>query len=661
MGPSKAPYGTWASPISAESITKGSIGIADVIVDRVTSEVYHLESRPSEAGRNVLVHTTSNRDIVGAGWNVRTMVQEYGGAPAIVHDGKAYFSHLKDGRVHRVGVNDGADPEPVTPEDKPYRYACLEPYPGDPHLLVSVLEDHTIDLPAEIVTTLVIINITKKTIHPLVSGADFYAIPKFSPNGKRIAWVQWFHPDMPWEGGEVHIGDVVVGADGTLAVANDTLIAGEREKTGAGYPAWASDDRLIFTSDESGFVNPWKFEDGKATPLLPEPIPEDFGHAFWLLHFSPYAILDKEGRTGLFTGLKEGRDVIYLVDLTGGAPPKLIENPYVITESIHTVSRDRQEIVFAAQKIDEKDSIVRCSLTSLGGLEFNILKPALAVVADGIPLPSNIISTPQPITLDVSGSPLHVVYYPPHNPDYSGSDIEGEKPPCVVNVHGGPTGFTTQGLTWGKQFFTSRGWGWLDVNYGGSSGFGRKYIERLSTKWGIVDVEDCVLAPQRLAAAPYNLIDPKRLIIRGGSAGGFTTLAALSIASDVNVFAAATSLYGVSDLAKLAEFTHKFESRYLDHLMGGALQEVHEVYKDRSPIFHAEKIVTPLLILQGEIDMVVPKDQAESIYKIIKERGGVVEYKLYPGEGHGWRQEANMRDAYERELAFYERVLGLKN
>ncbi|KAJ3503641.1 hypothetical protein NLJ89_g8341 [Agrocybe chaxingu] len=391
MSPSKAPYGTWASPISAESITKGSIGIADIVVDRVTSEVYHIESRPLE------------RENHGAGiwWG-----------PAIVHDGKAYFSHLKDGRVYQVGVNDGADPEPVTPaeEEKLYRYACLEPYPGAPHLLVSVLEDHTTDLPSEIVTTLVIIDTTKKTIHPLVSGADFYAAPKFSPNGKRIAWVQWFHPDMPWEGGEVHIGDIVVGADGTLAIANDTLIAGEREKTGAGYPAWASDDRLIFTSDESGFVNPWKFEDGKATPLLPE-------------------LSQKTLATLSGSYIIPRRDVIYIVDLAGGSPAKLIENPFVITESVHTVSRDRQEIVFAAQKIDEKDSVVRCSLTSLGGFEFNILKPALAVVADGTSLPSNIISTPQPITLDVSGSPLHVVYYPPHNPDYSGSSIDGEKPP----------------------------------------------------------------------------------------------------------------------------------------------------------------------------------------------------------------------------------------
>jgi len=295
--------------------------------------------------------------------------------------------------------------------------------------------------------------------------------------------------------------------------------------------------------------------------------------------------------------------------------------------------------------------------------EFVVLKGVAPVKVDGVPLPSDIISEPQPITLKVAptNSPLYVVYYPPWNPAYTGSSIEGERPPCIVEVHGGPTGFVGQGLSWSKQYFTSRGWGWLDVNYGGSSGYGRKYIERLNNNWGVVDVQDCILAPQVLSSAPYNLVDPKRLIIRGGSAGGFTTLAALSIASDVSVFAAATSLYGVSDLKKLAEFTHKFESRYLDHLMGGTIDEVPEVYEARSPIHHADKIVVPLLILQGEIDMVVPKGQAEAIYKSIQDRGGVVEYKLYAGEGHGWRQEVNMRDAYERELGFYERILGVKN
>ncbi|KDR71917.1 hypothetical protein GALMADRAFT_143675 [Galerina marginata CBS 339.88] len=663
MTPQRAPYGTWKSPISAEAITKGVNAIADLVVDRVTSEVYHLESRPSEKGRSVLVHTASKRDVVGPGWNVRTSVQEYGGASAIVHDGVAYFSHVDDGRIYRVRAGeDQEEPEPITP-GKPYRYASLEPHPVHPNLLLSILEDHTKDVPSEIINTLVVINSAKKTIQPLLSGADFYAIPKFSPNGQKLSWIQWFHPDMPWEGGEVHAADVAIDHDDNLSITNSVHVAGVREKVGAGYPAWANDETLIFTSDESGFVNPWKYHQGQASPLFSEPIPEDFGRPFWQLNFFPYVVLDQEGKTGLFSALKHGRDVLYLVDLAGNSKPKPIPTPFVVIDYIRVVSLAKQEVVFAGEKTNQELAIVQCSLEPLVDLKFVILKPAHSVTIDGQPLPSDIVSEPHPMTLTVppTNAPLFVIYYPPWNPSYSGSSIDGEEPPCVVNVHGGPTGYTTQGLNWEKQYFTSRGWGWLDVDYGGSSGYGRRYIERLKNNWGIVDVHECILAPQTLSTPPLSLIDSKRLVIRGGSAGGFTTLAALSIASDVTVFAAATSLYGVSDLMKLAEFTHKFESRYLDHLIGGTVDEVPEVYKERSPINHADKITVPLLIMQGEIDMVVPKDQAEAIYKSIRDRGGIVEYKLYPGEGHGWRQEPHMRDALERELGFYQRVLGLLN
>jgi dipeptidyl aminopeptidase/acylaminoacyl peptidase len=332
----------------------------------------------------------------------------------------------------------------------------------------------------------------------------------------------------------------------------------------------------------------------------------------------------------------------------------------VVTEVVHTVSAENEELVFIGKQATESTSIVQCSLAGLQKKDFRVLKGR----SDSDPsFPDGIVSRPQPLTLHFDGEPVYVTFFAPTNPDYAGSSIEGERPPCVINIHGGPTGHTDHGLRWSVQYFTSRGWAWVDVNYGGSSGFGRRYVERLVGKWGVVDINDSIRSTRALAAAPYNLIDPKRAVIRGGSAGGFTVLAALSIVKDedLRTFAAATSSFGVSDLKKLADFTHKFESQYLYKLVGGTTEEVPEIYKERSPIYSASRIVVPLLILQGDIDRVVPKEQSEEIYESIKSRGGIVEYKLYAEEGHGWRRDETMCDALEREIGFYEKILGLKN
>ena len=327
---------------------------------------------------------------------------------------------------------------------------------------MSILEDHTIDKPSDVVTTLVLVNTNTKTLHPLVSGADFYALPKFSPNGNRISWQQWFHPDMPWEGGEVYVADVIAN-ENILSVKGEIHVAGVRGKVSAGYPSWRDNDNLIFTSDESGYVNPWKYTNGQASPLFSKPIAKDFGAPFWSLSNSFYALIDKEGKFALFVATADGRDVFFLVDLDGGSQPKLIESPFVVIGPIRTVSIEREEVVFKGQKTDEKAAILRTSLSSLiNNQEFVALKNAPAVMLDGAPLPRNIISLPQPMTLKVSpnDSPLPVIYYPPYNPSYSGSSIEGEKPPCVVHIHGGPTSLETQGLNWITQYFTSRGWAW---------------------------------------------------------------------------------------------------------------------------------------------------------------------------------------------------------
>ena len=263
---------------------------------------------------------------------------------------------------------------------------------------------------------------------------------------------------MPWDGGEVYVADVIVNDD-TLSVNSEIHVAGARGKVSAGYPSWRNNDTLIFTLDESGYVNPWKYTNGKASALFPEPIPEDFAPPFWYLSFSSYALIDKKGELALFCATRNGRDILYLVDLNGGSPPKLIESPFVVIDMIRTISLEKEEIVFEGQKTDEKEAILCCSLSSLRKGEFVVLNAAPAVIVDGAPLPRDIISLPQSIILP-DNSPLPVIYYPPHNPRYSGSSIDGEKPPCIVNAHSGPTFLEKQGLNWGRQYFTSRGLGW---------------------------------------------------------------------------------------------------------------------------------------------------------------------------------------------------------
>ncbi|GBE85623.1 alpha/beta-hydrolase [Sparassis latifolia] len=644
-----APYGTWTSPITADAILKTPPKVEEVIVDPVTSTIYHIEARPSEKGRNVLVETEKSRDVVGREWDVRTRVHEYGGAPAIAHNGIIYFSSVNDNRVYQV--QDGKEPEAVTPDNSNHRFARLAVHPIHTHLLVSILEDHTKPAPLDVVTTLCVINTKTKTISPLVSGADFYSSPCFTPDGTHIAWHQWFHPDMPWEGAEIYTAKVAADENG-MSLSEVKYVAGKKKETSVAYPFWVSNDLLLFINDVSGYQNPWKYSvsSGKASPALYTPVQEDFSQQSWQLRHEAGAALDKEGSRVLFLATRDGRTVVYVLTLQSGALEE-IACPYISGLVVRHVARDT--VVFIGEKTTEPQSIVLCSLKDYSMPHFTILRPPSV----GPSFPASYISVAQPMTLRVSPDdrPIHVLYYPPTHPEYIAP--EGEKPPCVVNAHGGPTGMATQSLDWLVQFFTSRGWAWLDVNYGGSSGYGREYVERLKGNWGVVDVEDCVAATQQLAKPPLSLIDSQRTAIRGGSAGGLTVLN--SLCYHPTAFAAGTSLYGVADLKSLAEDTHKYESHYLFRLIGGTVEQVPQVYQERSPVNNAEKIKTPLLVLQGSNDAVVPPNQAENIVNTIKRGGGRVEYVVYEGEGHGWRRADTIKAALEKELSFYEGMFGL--
>uniref|UniRef100_A0A0W0FFF2 Putative alpha/beta-hydrolase n=1 Tax=Moniliophthora roreri TaxID=221103 RepID=A0A0W0FFF2_MONRR len=646
MSPQTAPYGTWDTPITADAITGNSTSLVDILVDPITSNIYHLESRPSEGGRTALVDTRAQRDIIGPEWNASDSVHEYGGGAATVYDGIAYFSNIKDGRVYRVSVkDDGAAPEAVTPDNLPYRYANLAIHPKYTNLIVAILEDHTDDTPSTVVNTLCLIDTNAKTVSPkLVSGKDFYAHPVFSTDGNYLAWQEWSHPDMPWDGSELHVAQVQVDS-GSLTLKSNVKVAGDKGTYSAGYPLWASSETLIFVTDISGFSNPWQYtvSDGKVLPISPYPIPEDFSNCMWSLSMFPFAMIEG-GERGIFTSWRDGRIVLGLIDMVSGNRSEL-SGPYVLIDSVRAVGDN--SIAFIGSTPDKGDSVV---LYTLDDGKYDVLKPN----PNSDIFDSSLVSVPQGITLKVppNDQPLYVVYYPPHNPDFQGP--EDEKPPCIVSVHGGPTGMAYQGLSWTIQYYTSRGFAWLDINYGGSSGYGSEYRDRLNGQWGIVDVEDCVSAVNQMSAD--GRIDPKRVVIRGGSAGGFTTLLSLCHSSDPTTFAGGTSLYGISDLLKLTEDTHKFESQYAFKLVGGTPEEVPDNYKDRSAINHIDDFNRPLLLLQGDQDRVVPPEQSQAIHDGIEARGGDVELKLYEGEG----QKEHQKDALKQELVFYTRILELK-
>ncbi|KAJ7152931.1 alpha/beta-hydrolase [Mycena filopes] len=658
-----APYGTWDSPLTLEAITDTvAPDLVDVLVDPVTSAVYHIEKRPAEGGRDTLLLTKSGTDILGRDWDAKSKVNGYGGAPAIVHDGVCYFTHATDGRVYKLNVepsNNG--PEAITPENKLHKFANFDVYPLDPNLLVCVLEDATgAESPSTVINSLCFIDVSTKQAFPLESDASFYSSPKFSPDGKHLLWVEWDLPDMPWHGTEIWVADVVAGATGSstpLVLQNPKHVAGEHSKISVAYPSWLSNDSILFTSDISGFENPWTYDRiaGVAKAVFETPVEESFAYTNppKKLGWSAYAVVNTEHSVVVFTAIKDGRSVLYRIDLSTGTLD-LVSSPYVEMSHVRALHPDQGQFVFIGVTTDAAPALILGTLSAASNAVFTNLQPG----SHGSTLPPDDISLPQPLTLLVPHGlgtrPVHVIYYAPTNSRFAG--LEGEKPPCVLNIHGGPVGFSAQSFNASKQFFTTRGWAWLDVNHRGTSGYGRVYMELLREAWGIVDVEDSIDAARTLSAPPYDLIDPKRMFIRGQSAGGFTTLSMLSVWADSSVFAAGTSLYGISDLRLLQKESHKFEAGYLEMLIGTGDQ----VFKDRSPLFHADKIVAPLLILQGGADTAVNPSQAEIMVDSIQKRGGVVEFKIYEGEGHGWKRRDTIHDALRREIQFYSRVVGIE-
>ncbi|KAJ7135953.1 Alpha/Beta hydrolase protein [Mycena epipterygia] len=637
----------------------------DVLVDSVTSDIYYIEKRPDEDGRNVIVGLADGLDIFGRDWNARTAVQEYGGAPAIVHDNIILFSNFDDGQVYQVNLVQRTSPTPITAKDN-YRFADFSIHPRAPNLVVCILEDHMKPAPNDVVTSLVCLNAhSSENPTTLISGSDFYSTPRFNADGTLLAWTEWSHPDMPWDGEQVFVAAVDI-INNHLCMAPDRLprlrVAGQPSAISAVQPTWFNANTFMFSCDISGYHNPWISTVNKdaatastvaSRAVFPDPVSEDFTDPSWWLGGSNFAVLDEAD--ALFAASKEGRTIFYIVRTDG----KRWEIPCPFVHVVHMRRVAHRKVVFLGSKVDTGPVLILCSFTDPS----NVLSPTYSVLDKDSsldpPLLDSLISHPVPMTLHIPGSdspellPLHLVCYPPKNPMYKG--LPDEKPPAIVNVHGGPTSLERQNLNLVKQFFTSRGWFWIDVNYSGSSNYGRRYIERLKGNWGVSDVRDCVQAVLCLSSSEAGLIDEKRVVIRGGSAGGYTTLAALS-QSDLasrKVFAAGTSSYGISDLRKLVELTHKFQSKYVQTLVGGTPEDIPDVYDARSPVFHAKNITMPLLILQGSADPIVLPNQAEDMIKVM--RPDTAEYLVFEGESHGWRKAENIERALDLELNFYER------
>ncbi|KAL1682900.1 Alpha/Beta hydrolase protein [Schizophyllum commune] len=662
MASTRAPYGTWDSPLTVEHVVENAANVhaQPIFVDPITSKLYLSDSRPSEGGRTALVDFESGKDVIpGSQWNIGTKVHEYGGGALAVRDGVFYFSQRSDSRVYRFRQGD-EDPVPVTPDNSNWRYADFDIHPTHPHLLIAVLEDHTKPKPADVTNSLYIIDTAKSSVHPLIQGADFYAQPRFSPDGKRITWQQWYHPDMSWTGSEVYVANFDAA---TLFADAITHVAGARRKVSVVYPTWASADTILFLSDESGYYQPYKYTVGpgaRAAPVLREPTNFDWNgnSPAWTFGWSFYAALE-DGKHAIFTGTKDGRAVFFLVDLKSGEKHQL-DIPYVTVDYLRLIPSGgaSSKVVFVGDLTDDGSATVQLAITpsvplSSSTYEVKKLSSRPTVFSRG-ELPRDLVSQPQPMTLTApDGHDIHVIFWPPNNPAYTGG-LDGEKPPCVVQAHSGPTGLTPPKLDLEIQYYTTRGWAWLEVNYRGSSGYGRAYMDALNAAVR-VRRHEAHGHPRELGRRVHRalravvLFEPE--VLRGG---------------DVEVLIAPPPSYGIADIALLmSSDMHKFEMHYIDVLIRPegqyeAKEERDQLYAARSPITHVEKIVCPLLILQGEEDTVVPKSQAQVMFDTIKARGGVAELQFYPGEGHGFRQAETVRDCTERELKFYERILGLK-
>ena len=642
--PRTAPYGSWSSPITSDLIVASSIGLGEIFLDG--ADVYWLEFRPQEGGRSVVVRRAANGTAVDqtpAGFNVRTRVHEYGGGAYLASGGVVYFCNDADQRLYRQ--EPGAAPVAISSEpaqSRGMRYAdgVIDAPRGR---MICVREDHMAEA-QEPENTLVELAVDgSRPQRVLQSGRDFYAAPRLSPDGCRLAWLEWRHPNMPWIGCELWVAEFA--RDGSLGAKR--LVAGGDDES-IFQPEWSPDGTLYFVSDRAQATLSerwWNLfrvrRDALDTgaPVEPVfPLAAEFGRAQWQFRLSTFAFVSASQL--VCTYVRDGVSRLSVVDLSS-LEARPIATEY---EDISWLRANSDRVYFRGGSPTAPPAVVELDP---GTGRKTVLKLSTTEEVEDY---RKYFSVPEPVTFETdNGLQAHGLLYAPCNADFA--PPADELPPLLVHCHGGPTSAASPTLSWGTQYWTSRGFAVLDVNYGGSTGYGREYRLRLQGNWGIVDVADCVNGARHLAA--LRRVDPARWAISGASAGGYTTLAVLTFRKE---FKTGASYYGVSDLEALAKDTHKFESHYLDGLIG-PYPERRDLYVARSPVHGARLLSVPVAFFQGAEDRVVPSQQAEEMVEALRQRRIPFLYLLFDGEQHGFRRADNIKRALDAELYFYATFL----